>query len=200
MHPDPDPTMYHYAAVAAASIERYMEAAKYWRMAERMDDEPDVPKFYLAQLEKAKNGEEVLYSYHYHLPFEEQFRMMAAKLPYWENKWQKVIELAFQHMKHQFDMVELYDMQTLWIEYLTKIYPDVPVIRKTNGWAGALEYLTAKMHRRSISYREISERYEVSVSTIRKNAARVDEVCGLSDKMNAIFPHLQKSLNNLQKS
>lgn len=199
LNPDPDPSLLHYAAVAAASTKRYAQATRLWKQTERLDPESEVPKFYLAQMEKAMNGEEVLYSYHYHLPFEEQFRSLSAKLPYWENKWQQVIEQAFTHMKSRFDIIELYDMQTLWIEFLTKVYPDVPVIRKTNGWAGALEYLTAKMHRHTISYRELSERYEVSVSTIRKNVARVDEVCGLSDKMNAIFPHIQKSLRNLGK-
>lgn len=195
-----DPSLLHYAAVAAASTKRYAQAIRLWKQAERLDPESDVPKFYISQVEKAMNGEEVLYSYHYHLPFEEQFRLLTSKLPYWEEKWQRVIDQALAHMKNRFDIIELYDMQTLWIEFLTKIYPNVPVIRKTNGWAGALEYLTAKMHRHAISYRELSERYEVSESTIRKNVARVDEICGLSEKMNAIFPHIQKSLRNLGKS
>ena len=38
---------------------------------------------------------------------------------------------------------------TLWVEFLSRVYPDVPKLTKPEGWAAALEYLTAKMHRQS---------------------------------------------------
>jgi len=57
-----------------------------------------------------------------------------------------------------------------------------------------LEYLTAKMHRRAISFRDVSDRYSVSVSTVRKNVERIDERCGVREKMKAVFPHFQGKL------
>ena len=59
-------------------------------------------------------------------------------------------------------------LEILWVEFLTQVYPDVPKIHKSEGWAAALEYLIAKMHRRAISYQEVSTRYGVTVSTVSR--------------------------------
>jgi len=92
-------------------------------------------------------------------------------------------------MDRRYDMVQQYDLQTLWVEYLSRVYPNqAPKISKVEGWAAALEYLTAKMHRRAISYHELAHRYHVSVATISKNVKIIDEACGLREKMEAIFP------------
>jgi tetratricopeptide (TPR) repeat protein len=113
---------------------------------------------------------------------------LNVNLPVWEEKWQAVMELSIKNMSRRYDMVQQYDLQTLWVEFLTRSYPQVPSIYKVEGWAAALEYLTAKMHRRTISYDEVSRRYDVSVSTIRKNVKLIDDMCGLREKMKAIFP------------
>lgn len=78
-------------------------------------------------------------------------------------------------------------MQTLWVEYVTRVFPAVPKITKVEGWAAALEYLTAKMHRRPVPFHEVAARYGVSVATVSKNVKLIDEACGLKEKMNAIF-------------
>lgn len=194
-----EPSLFHYAAVAATYTGRYEQAENYWNKAKQVDPDSNIPEFYLAQLEKVRLGEDVFLSYHYHLPFREQLRLFSVQFPVWENKWHSVIELAFRTMKGRFDLIELYDMQTLWIDFLTRIYPDIPLIRKVEGWSGALEYLTAKMHGRAITYREISDQYGISMSTIRNHVKRIDEVCGLSEKMNTVFPQIQQSLRNLNR-
>lgn len=279
-----DGSLQHYAAVAAYNTGRRTEAQKLWRQALRFDPDSDIPKFYLNQMQQQQDMVQSI-SYHYHLPFEEQFRdlehsmdgitqdmkcdplmrssfewalrhadnetklqviqvlgmigdsevecvlrdfllkedeteylkkvavfalrMMGAEdpihavmdgkemviyssplspnLPVWKDKWQDIMDLAIQQMDKRYDMIQQHDLQTLWVEFLTRIYPDIPQIHKPEGWAAALEYLTAKMHRRSISYRELSERYEVSITTVRKHANHIDEVCGLQEKMQAIF-------------
>ncbi|MNG36600.1 hypothetical protein D3C84_1236800 [compost metagenome] len=66
----------------------------------------------------------------------------------------------------------------------------MPKLGKVEGWAAALEYLTAKMHRREISYHEVSERYGTSIATVSKCAKRIDEICGIKEKMRMIFPGL----------
>ncbi|KPV58137.1 hypothetical protein QJ48_18335 [Paenibacillus sp. A3] len=284
-----DPCLFHYTAVAAYNTGRYEEAQRQWKQAEKFDPGSEIPKFYLNLLDKHREEtRKPPVSYHYHLPFEEQFRgleraegglpehmkrdplvrssffwalrhgdgdtklqviqafgliaddevkdaltefimlpdeddylkqvaifvlrsigmkepltaMLNGKrttvapspfspgLPVWESKWQAIMETALRHMARRYDMVQQYDLQTLWVEYLSRVFPNVPKMTKVEGWAAALEYLTAKMHRRPISYHEAAERYGVSVATVSKNAKLIDEACGLKEKMDAIFKKL----------
>lgn len=110
---------------------------------------------------------------------------LGLNLPTWEVKWQAVIEMAFRHMHKRYDLIEQHDLETLWVEFLTRVYPEVPRITKVEGWSAALEYLIAKIHRRPISYQEVATRYQASVSTISKNVKLIDEVCGLKEKMDS---------------
>lgn len=282
-----DPCLFHYTAVAAYNTKRYDEAERQWRQADKFDPGSEIPKFYLSQLQKARTEQvKPAVSYHYHLPFEEQFRGLeksaeglpdhlkrdplvrssffwalrhgdmetklqviqafgligdsevkeallefiqepkeddylkkvaifvlrniglrepvtavldgnkltipaspfSPNLPVWERKWQEIMDRAMQEMNRRYDMVQQYDLQTLWVEYLSRVYPNVPKITKGEGWAAALEYLTAKMHRRAISFHELANRYEVSAATISKNVKMIDEACGIREKMEAIFP------------
>lgn len=294
-----DPSLYHYTAVAACHIGRLDEAERMWLHAQRLDPKSEIPEFYLSQLQEyrqmeadasCETAEKPMWSYHYHLPFEEQFRLwektsgglpdhlkrdplvrssffwalrhgdqhtklqviqalgmiadyevqealcafllepeeddylkqvaifvlrsmghdqplhvildgirttiegndLSARLPAWDDKWQHVLELALRTMNKRYDMLQQYDLQTLWVEFLTRVYPDVPKIHKIEGWAAALEYLTAKMHRRAISYHEVAERYNTSITTVSKVVKWMDEVCGIKKKMDAIFPSYTK--------
>jgi tetratricopeptide (TPR) repeat protein len=285
-----EPSLYHYTAVAAANIGRYDEAQKLWRQAGKADPDSNIPAFYLGQLEVLRQGgKSQPLSYHYHLPFEEQFRVLeksqmgipdhlkkdplvrssffwalrhgdadtklqviqafgligdnevkealrdfiqdpneddylkkvavfvlrtigvrdplqatldgqslmlqaspySPKLPRWESKWQSVMDTALQTMNKRYDMIQQHDLETLWVEFLTRMYPTVPKITKVEGWAAALEYLIAKMHRRAISYYEVAGRYNVGVTTVSKNVKIIDDACKLKEKMDAIFPKFQ---------
>lgn len=286
-----DPCLFHYTAVAAYNTGRYDEAERQWRQADKFDPGSEIPKFYLNILDKSRHEQvKPPVSYHYHLPFEEQFRGLeksteglpdhlkrdplvrssffwalrhgdtdtklqviqafgliadnevkeallefiqepaeddylkkvaifvlrnmglqdpitavldgkkltvpaspfSPNLPVWEPRWQAVMDMAIREMTRRYDMVQQYDLQTLWVEFLTRVYPGVPKIAKVEGWAAALEYLTAKMHRRAISFHELSHRYDVSVATISKNVKIIDQACGLKEKMEAIFPTFLK--------
>ncbi|PYI51309.1 tetratricopeptide repeat protein [Paenibacillus flagellatus] len=286
-----DPCLYHYTAVAAYNIGKYAEAEKLWRTVEKLDPGTDVPRYYMEQLKEAVNGNKKQVGYHYHLPFEEQFRAMeisadgipdqlkrdplvrssffwalrhgdvetklqviqafgmiadsevedalreflldpaedeylkkvaifvlrsmrakepifvnldgretplqsspwSPNLPVWKDKWQSVMETALRKMDKRYDMIQQHDLETLWVEFLTRVYPNAPKIGKVEGWAAALEYLTAKMHRRAISYHEVAVRYGISVATVSKNVKVIDVACGLKEKMDAIFPKLSHS-------
>ncbi|MBM7567013.1 tetratricopeptide repeat protein [Paenibacillus sacheonensis] len=286
-----DPCLYHYAAVAACNMGRYDEARRLWQQVKKMDADSHVPGYYLEQLDRMENGQHAApASYHYHLPFEEQFKLweksteslpdhmkrdplvrssffwalrhgdrhtklqviqalgmiadnevkdalrdfiiepqeddylkriaifvlrsigvheslrailegketviehsrMPSRLPIWEDKWQSVLESALAHMNKHYDLVQQHDLLTLWIEFLSRVYPDVPKLGKVEGWAAALEYLTAKMHRREISYHEVSQRYGISIATVSKCAKRIDEICGIKEKMRMTFPALSE--------
>lgn len=281
-----DPCLYHYAAVAACHIGRFAEAYRYWKQVQKLDPGAEISKFYLEQLRvREKSAIPLTWSYHYHLPFEEQFRALekstqgipdqlkkdplvrssffwalrhgdvetklqviqafgliadnevrdalqdfildhkeddylkkvaifvlrsmgireslpaylenksitveaspySPHLPVWDARWQSVMETALSHMHKRYDMVQQYDLEILWVEFLTKVYPSVPKIQKSEGWAAALEYLIAKMHRRTISYQEVATRYGVTVSTVSRHVKLIDDTCGLREKMDAIF-------------
>jgi hypothetical protein len=111
---------------------------------------------------------------------------VPSRLPVWEDKWQEVVETALGRMSKQYDLVQQHDLMTLWVEFLSRVYPDVPKLTKPEGWAAALEYLTAKMHRRAISYHEVSLRYGTSIATVSKNVKMIDEVCGIKEKMKSL--------------
>lgn len=119
-------------------------------------------------------------------------RPYAPALVQWEEKWSEVLDLAFASLNKRYDLVQQHDLETLWVEYLTRIQPKKPRMAKPEGWAGALEYLTAKMHRRSVSYEEMAVRYQVSPNTVRTCVKHIDEACGLREKMKAIFAGCQE--------
>ncbi|RIX45852.1 tetratricopeptide repeat protein [Paenibacillus nanensis] len=280
-----DPCLFHYAAVAAYNTGKLQEAERLWKGAMKLDPKSGVPHYYMEQLELIQNGEQASpISYHYHLPFEEQFKLwekaeggmpdhlkkdplvrssffwalrhgdqytklqviqafgmiadnevkdvlraflmepdeddylkkiavfvlrtigvheplqvmlegkatviepnrVPSRLPEWDDKWEAVAQAAISRMSKHYDLVQQHDMMTLWVEFLTRVYPRVPKLTKPEGWAAALEYLTAKMHRREISYHEVSVRYGTSIATVSKHVKLIDEVCGIKEKMKTI--------------
>lgn len=282
-----EPSLHHFAAVAAANLGRYAEAEKHWQQAEKLDVGSPVPAYYLRKLDKVRQGgENPPAHYHYHLPFEEQFRQWesnpslvrealkreplirssffwalrhgdrktkvqviqalgliadaeviealkaflidadeedelkrvavlvlrsigvqealqvtfdgrtltlearrkSARLPVWDSAWQTVLEHALAGMSGRYDVVQQHDMMTLWVDYLSRVYPDVPKLHKSTGWAAALEYWTAKMHRRTVTYADLVSRYGVSQASISRYANRIDEACGIREKLDLTTP------------
>ncbi|TVY10307.1 tetratricopeptide repeat protein [Paenibacillus cremeus] len=112
---------------------------------------------------------------------------LSSALPVWDPRWQLVLETALLQMAGRYDMVQQYDLETLWADYLSRVFPSVPKITKAEAWAAALEYLTAKMHRRPITFQEAADRYGISVATVSKNAKLIDQACGIREKMDAIL-------------
>jgi len=116
---------------------------------------------------------------------------VSTQLPVWRSEWQAVVDLALERMKPSFDLQQQHDMETLWAEFLTRLYPDTPTVSHLEGWAAALEYLTAKMHGQSVTYEQVAQKYNISASTARRYVQRVDEVCGVKEKLADIFPSVQ---------
>ncbi|WP_128896118.1 DDE transposase family protein [Longirhabdus pacifica] len=116
-------------------------------------------------------------------------------LPSWNEKWQQIIDIAVENMDGRYDILQQHDVQVLWVEFLSRAYPDIPRIQKLEGWAAALEYIIAFLHSVSISFQELSDRYGVSQATIRKQVKKMDEVCGLWEKVSAILPDISNKIN-----
>jgi tetratricopeptide (TPR) repeat protein len=119
-------------------------------------------------------------------------QQMPTRLPVWEASWQAVLDNALSRMRTTgYDLVQQHDLLTLWIDFLSRIYPDVPKLGKVQGWAAALEYWIAKMHSRTISFEEVARKYETSPATVSRHAKRIDDVCGIRDKMRSTNALLQ---------
>ncbi|WP_025717830.1 tetratricopeptide repeat protein [Paenibacillus sp. 1-18] len=288
-----DASLYHYTAVAASNTGRYAEARRLWSHLQKQGASSEVPRFFLSRLEELQQEGTPLQvlSYHYHLPFEEQFRMWekfgADQVPdsmkkdplirssfFWalrhgdratqlqviqalsligddevrqalesfvddpdqegelkqralqvlqeltdqdygvqetapqaeqmeqseaerdclltegdvsaapvDPQWQAVLDKVLTVMSKPSDLAMQHDLRSLWLEYLDRLAPEVPMIQHTEGWAAALEYLTAKMHHHSVTYQEVADRYGISVSTVSRYARQIDSVCGIKQKL-----------------
>lgn len=286
-----DASLYHYTAVAASNTGRYAEARRLWSHLQKQDASSEVPRFFLSRLEELQQEGTPLQvlSYHYHLPFEEQFRIWekfgSEQVPdsmkkdplirssfFWalrhgdratqlqviqalsligddevrqalesfiadpdqedelkrcalqvlkelieqdvqdshpqaeqleqsededvchategnvsappvDPQWQAVLDKVLTVMSRPSDPAMQHDLRSLWQEYLDRLAPEVPMVQHTEGWAAALEYLTAKMHHHSVTYREVADRYGISVSTVSRYARQIDSVCGIKQKL-----------------
>jgi tetratricopeptide (TPR) repeat protein len=119
-------------------------------------------------------------------------RRKSARLPVWDSAWQAVLEQALDNMSDRYDVVQQHDMMTLWVDYLSRVYPEVPKLHKASGWAAALEYWTAKMHRRTVTYADLVSRYGASQASISRYANRIDEACGIREKLDLTTPVFQE--------
>ncbi|MFB5269654.1 tetratricopeptide repeat protein [Paenibacillus enshidis] len=283
-----DASLYHYAAVAASNTGRYEEAERLWQQVKKLDPASETPRFYLSRLHELRSRSKPMekLSYHYHLPFDEQFKlwekygsrnvpeemkkdplvrssffwalrhgddatksqviqaltligdeevrealgllladttqapalreqaraalqdMDASRMPAHalvsagqpgeqpleqrtaaaDPQIQAVLDKAFSVMGKRYDIARQNDLKDLWFEYLDRISPEGFSIQHVEGWAAALEYLTAKMHHTRATYREIADRYGISVSTVSRYARQIDSVCGIKQKIAQRFP------------
>ncbi|GAC41193.1 tetratricopeptide repeat protein [Paenibacillus popilliae] len=100
---------------------------------------------------------------------------LGSGLPSWEPDWQQVIDAIRTGMNGRHDMIEMYDAEKLWIEFLRRSYPnEVPRIAKAHSWAAAIEYIVAKKRGHPITYSEAGEWYAVSAATVAKHAKRME--------------------------
>lgn len=285
-----DPSLMHYAAAAACNTGRYEVAKKIWLQIKQVDPAHDIADFYLSRLDAMEDGQELPpVSYHYHLPFEEQYKdwehsdewlpsqieqnpllksslfwalrnsdrptkigviqllgkvgdeevefalgellldpnedqyvkdmalftlrsigvdkvlpfhdgtttkmvntsVARSTLPLWKQEWQRVIDTAIQAIAHLGDLEQQHDLETLWVQFLTLQYPSVPDVHRVEGWAAALDYLICKVHQINVSYQEVSVRYGVSASTVRRYVERIDEVCKVRQKIAEHLPSVR---------
>ncbi|OMD43994.1 tetratricopeptide repeat protein [Paenibacillus odorifer] len=115
-------------------------------------------------------------------------------LPEWREDWQKVIDQTVSMMDRRFDAVQKKDAELLWKQFVSSIYPDVPFIRQTEGWCAALEYLIAKMHNLPVTYREVAQRYNVSVSMVSRYARRIDDECSFQGSVSDSLPPFTENI------
>lgn len=111
------------------------------------------------------------------------FSLEPAELPVWEKRWQDVLDAAIRSSCAPGDFSLRRDLESLWTDFLRRLYPEVPVLSYVEGWAAALDYLTDKLRRGTSTYEEVGRRYGVSASTVGRYVKRVDQVCSIKERM-----------------
>lgn len=97
--------------------------------------------------------------------------------------WERVAELALAHTAKRYNAIWQHDMITLWINFLSKGYVPTSKLTKLEAWAAALEYLTAKLYNKPITYHEAAVRYGTSITTISKRVKEIDAVLGIKGRL-----------------
>lgn len=90
-------------------------------------------------------------------------------------RWRMVMECFEYYMGEQYSYEEHQQAHHIWIEFLRKVYPDVPQIRKKETWAAAVEYFVARHQHKKVTQTEIAERYGISPSSLAKNYRKLYE-------------------------
>ena len=112
----------------------------------------------------------------------------------WKEDWQRVMDQTVSMMGRRYDSALKKTAELLWKQFVGNLYPDVPFIRHAEGWSAALEYLTAKLHNRPVTYREVAQRYGVSPSMVSRYVRRIDDVCDIKESMNDSFPPFTENI------
>ncbi|NQX46986.1 tetratricopeptide repeat protein [Paenibacillus tritici] len=97
--------------------------------------------------------------------------------PEWREDWQRIMDHTAAMMDRRYDAVQKKDAEFIWKQFIGSLYPDVPLFRNDGGWCAALEYLTARLHGQPVTFREVAQRYGVSVSMVSRYARRIDSEC-----------------------
>lgn len=89
------------------------------------------------------------------------------------SKWalysQTVLSCVTERLKKQYEDLVLLEAQSIWLNFITNAYPELPQIRKVNGMGAALEYLTLKRMGKAVKQKDVAYAYGVSTSTLGKN-------------------------------
>ena len=91
------------------------------------------------------------------------------------HKWKKVLECCLEHVQETSTAHLCKEIERLWFEWAAR-NRDFSVVRKVEGWAAALEYLTAKYHGVAVTQRELAKKYEVSMSTVSRLAKQLETI------------------------
>jgi tetratricopeptide (TPR) repeat protein len=108
-----EPSLYHYAAVAAWNSGKYERARAYWKKAEALDPDSEVATFYLENMDRWRKLDKVpTVHYHYQLPFEEQLLRMEPMLP--TREWLTLLKSNPLLRSSFFWALERGDRETKW--------------------------------------------------------------------------------------
>ena len=88
--------------------------------------------------------------------------------PVWEQRWQEVLGCTLNHMRESTYYAEEFyeDVLAIWLDFINKIYPDVPRITKPETWGAGLEYSLVRFHFLNITQKDLAKKYGVSAASV----------------------------------
>lgn len=90
-------------------------------------------------------------------------------------KWQKVLHCLKNKMQNRYDEELIEEARLFWLEFIDKVYPTIPTIRKVEAWAASVEYLLVKRSKLSITREAVSKFYGISIATLDRNCKVIRE-------------------------
>mgnify|MGYP001187633133 FL=1 len=85
----------------------------------------------------------------------------------WISHWRCVVDCLDRYLpcldeEHHF----LQESYLIWTHFLTASFPRLPVIRKPEAWAAAVEFVVRAINKKECPKKELAARYGISVSTL----------------------------------
>lgn len=92
--------------------------------------------------------------------------------PFVNRAWNQVL-LCLQEGMRAYSTEQKNDAKTLLLTFLQRQKERLPMVRRIEGWAAALEYVVAKHHGLSLTQSEVAKKYQVSPSTVSNCAKKL---------------------------
>lgn len=98
----------------------------------------------------------------------------------WEKELDRVIECAMNNKEFTYRSGYEKELRNIWMDYIRKINPgEVPVIRKREVWAAALEYIYCSLNLIRVSKNSLAKKYNVSPASITRRLKSFDMFFGV---------------------
>ncbi|MDQ0338486.1 tetratricopeptide (TPR) repeat protein [Caldalkalibacillus uzonensis] len=97
----------------------------------------------------------------------------------WIGHWRKVADCLDQHMTCPGDEQYLQEAYLIWTHFLRLSYPRLPIIKKPEAWAAAVEYVVLSLNNHPCLKKEMAHKYGVSVSTLSRNVELLQQSISL---------------------
>jgi len=91
----------------------------------------------------------------------------VLKTVQWISHWRCVVDCLDRHLpRKEEDDRFLQESYLIWTHFLTASYPRLPLIRKPEAWAAAVEYVVRAINQMESSKKELAARYGITVPTL----------------------------------
>ena len=111
-------------------------------------------------------------------------RELKQPSPTWESGWQQVLECVLGNMRRSaYYSQDFYnDVEAIWFDYLNRVYPKGPKIKKPQTWAAGLEYCLSRFHFLGLTQKDLAAAYGVSPDSVRRKFADINSVLEIDRK------------------
>lgn len=90
-----------------------------------------------------------------------------AQILKWRSEWEDVIDCALKNKEKLYSPGYKNEIRSIWLSFISKAYPGrLPIIKKSEIWAAALEYIYCNLHLIRVSKKRLAEKYNISPASI----------------------------------